>query len=202
MNFHDRQWNAVTREDTSIPKLIVASVPHTGTQSAEMLLKVLGVTSIRIHAGGGELPESPGWKLLIPQRDPGNVYLSHYNRFGDKAENVEGMYRQLKVWCIHHPSIMYPVDAPVPPEYWGNLMDFLEVDPLLLASGEFLSFIHAGHKYGSAVHQNDTVELPDWIALLRYEMGYTEPFNPAGDVATPRVAGYDSGNNAVLPSLR
>ncbi len=180
---------------------------------------------MRIHVGQG-LPSTPGWKLLVPQRDPGNVWLSHHYRHQGRdypdgkprSDDVLGMYEELEEWCTRFPSISYPVDTPVLPTYWGKLAQFLEVPSEAMFSGDVLSFVHAGHKYGAAVqitHRDaaytrsrvpstdrySNVELPEWVKTLRTECGYTEPFNPAGYVATPLVEGY--GPTApTIPAIR
>ena len=190
-------------------RFLVTSVPHTGTQTTEMLLTVLGVTFMRIHTGQG-LPKTPGGKIIIPQRDPGNVWLTHYRRHRGndypsgqpRSDDVAWMYGELAEWRTRFPSITYPVDMPVPPTYWDELAQFLEINPEDIFSGDVLSFVHAGHKYGSTLRRRAApVELPQWVQDLRYEWGYTEPFNPSGYIAVPLVEGYGPPD-AQLSGLR
>jgi hypothetical protein len=150
-------------------------------------------------------------KLLIPSRDPGNVYLTHYNRHvgndypnGDhRYDDVKWMYEELKDWRRRFRSMTYPVDKSVPDTYWGELAQFLEIPSETIFNGDVMSFLHAGHKYGSAKssYRIHDVELPKWVRHLRYDMGYTARFNPAGYIGRPHIEGH--GDAApTLPRLR
>jgi hypothetical protein len=171
-------------------EIIVSSIPHTGTHTTEHLLDKLNIPHKRYHII--ELETNNPWKYgdakaLIPMRDPGNAWMSFYQRNywveGDTLWKLESRWKHLNLFMERHDFKLLYIDRPstITHEYWLELTTFMELNSArVLRHNEkhikkWLRVKRNAHVYSAPI-----VPLPTWVEDTRRQWGYTNPFNIIG----------------------
>jgi hypothetical protein len=156
----------------------IVSVPTTGTRFTAALLNMLKVDCKRSHVTekdyGLDVIDVPAnERMVIPWRDPGNVYISRCQR----RETVEaplslllGQYERMENMLALYPKqcMILPIDKPLAPNYWQEFTKFLNAN----WTGQAVRYIQAWRKVGAFDYRYTNKEVPAEIQAIRERWGY------------------------------
>ena len=181
---------------------VVVSAPHSGTRFTLQFLQLLGVKPVRREHVNirtyskealAEAPIEPSTRLIIPQRDPGNVWISnnqrrthfesqpHYKPISvvTPLERIVGQYERLRNLMEMYPDQyrLMPIDVEIPSDYWRDLTTFLTIPHERMCDSDVLSWIHKWPKVGAWDYKYSNIAIPPEVEEIRKEWGYSRNNN-------------------------
>lgn len=143
------------------------------------LLTLLGCENRCMHViTGMYYPEKlPGKKIVIPVRDPGAVWISHYQRRLKDKVSFTDQYKRLQEVMRIYPTMLMPVDTPIKPIWFIDTELFLGINHEAWHQPEVLAFLHEWPMVGKIEYERDPPgPIPPEVEWLRKKWGYNSPF--------------------------
>lgn len=169
-------------------RVVIPSVPHSGTQTVKAVIQLLEVEVKFIHINSPvwhylhyeDWEEWPDTVFVLPQRDPADVYRSTYFRakyLGNWAlfDALEELFERTELIEQKEDVMRFPIDKSLDNTFWQTLVDFTGTRPEVWQVAQNHAFIQNLPRLGARIKNPHEPELtlPPWILTARQAWNYT-----------------------------